>query len=426
MVKTSMTHPIQIIQGAQYGSEAKGAIAAQFCIDNNVDVAVRTGATNAGHTVLYHGKVVKMQQLPVGWVNPGTFLVLGAGAVVDMRILRDEIALVRSLTGENVLDRLYIDHRASIHDSVHQQRSAASDRHHLIGATGKGCSEAVMDKIKMRGMAKMLVSEQWDARDLPFEDTAKYLNRVWDEGAKIQLEGTQGTLLDLHLGPYPYVTHKQCGPAQWMMEAGLSPALPTDIVLVARTFPIRVAGNSGPLPREISWPELAREINQSLVAPMVAESAIMTFEEAVRAVTSSNWQGRVPQGSDGLDMHTWNERDRHHFRNAASEINAEALKMLAPETLAELANLFELTTVTKKLRRIGRLSIVDLRRSVMLNRPHRMVITFMNYAHPEYWGLTTVPRQSELDYVHDLEHSLGTVVSHFTRGPRGEHIIPVE
>ena len=46
-------------------------------------------------------------------------------------------------------------------------------------------------------------------------------------------------------------------------EIGLSPRDVSDIVLVIRTFPIRVGGPSGPLPNEISW-ERVRELSGAL------------------------------------------------------------------------------------------------------------------------------------------------------------------
>lgn len=429
-----MANPIQIIQGAQYGSEAKGAIAAHFCQRDNIDFAVRTGATNAGHTVVYKGVPVKMQQLPVGWVNPTTQLILGAGAVIDLEILRREIALVKTLTGVNPMSRLTVDYRASVHLPSAAEKSRQSDRHHLIGATGKGCSEAIMDKIRLRGMSDITMGalpERRMAPEFPLADTARLLNTSFDAGASIQLEGTQGTLLDLHLGPYPYVTHKQTGPAQWMMEAGLSPALPTDIVLVARTFPIRVAGNSGPLPNETSWPRLARRINARLAEfgqpSRVPEDAIASFEAAVRAVTLDRWSGRVPAVSDGLDQHMWMPSDRLHFRDALSEIHRDALSILSLDTLADLSNLFELTTVTKKLRRVAEMSMSDMRTSISLNRPHRMVLTFLNYLFPEAWGRTSVTdmSQEEWQFIRDFEDVYHTPLTHVTYGPGPEHVIAI-
>src|SRR5947207_3678785 len=113
--------PIAVVQGAQWGSESKGTVAAKLCIDRNMDFAVRTGSVNAGHTVIYKGITVKNQQLPTGWVNPHTQLVLGAGAYINSDILLKEIKEINNLMPDSdVLDRLWIDERAGSHTAEHE------------------------------------------------------------------------------------------------------------------------------------------------------------------------------------------------------------------------------------------------------------------------------------------------------------------
>lgn len=420
--------PIIIVQGGQYGSEAKGAITGYLCQQERVDIAVRTGAVNAGHTVVHNGQTLKMQQLPVGWVNPKTQLVIGAGALVHLGVLKSEVEQVSRLLGEDIRERLYIDYRAGVHDASHTDRSTASGRHHSIGATGKGSSEALIDKIRLRGSGYKTFGMIKSAEDYHVADTAQYLNHAWDQGQKILIEGTQGTLLDIHTGPYPYVTHKSTLPASWISECGLSPALPTDIVLVVRTYPIRVAGNSGFMPAEISWPILAREINDKRVAyglkAVCADWALCEFEDWVRVVAGSG-EFLVPTGSDGLDQHTWEKRA--DFQTSLSEIHAAALKALPVATVNELARLFELTTVTKKLRRVARLSLVDLRRAGQLCRPHRVAVTFMNYEFPQCWysdgWVPAALTQPELQYLGAIEAATRAPVTLVSYGPGPEHVV---
>lgn len=414
-----------IVQGAQWGSEAKGAIAALICERENVNIAVRTGATNAGHTVYFEGAPAKMQQLPTGWVNPETILVLGAGALIDPAILARECEEVSRLTGKDVRQRLLIDYRAGLHGSSCAERSAASGRHHAIGATGKGCSEALMDRIRGRGNGYQPFGYNVPS-GYTFADTATYLNNMYDGGAKILLEGTQGTLLDLYIGPYPYVTHKQTLPAQWMLECGLSPALPTDIVQVVRTYPIRVAGNSGPMPLEISWPILARIINNKRASvklpPIVHESHIEEFEEAVLTVSS---RFATPFDRTVNGQHTWGDEERVIYQKALSEMNAAAMASLPTSTVRELSRLFEFTTVTKKLRRVAELDIVELKHASLLNRPHRVAITFMNYLFPQWWyevppsipGFTPGLEA----YIQDVSRHCGAPVTLLGFGPESHH-----
>lgn len=310
--------PIIIVQGGQWGSEAKGLVAQKLTNVKKVDAAIRTGTVNAGHTIWYEGKQYKMQQLPVSWVRPECMLVLGPGAYIHPEILEREIGWINdAIPGQDVRDRLLIDFNCGLHTPEHTERARIDNRHAKIGATGKGCSQAVVDKILGRGNGGRLFADQYrmaPAWSHCFADTVRTINEWFDNGDQLLIEGTQGTMLDLHLGPYPYTTHKQTQAASWMAEAGLSCTLPTDLWLVMRTFPIRVAGNSGPLPNEITWAELAREVGR-------------------------------------------------------------------PEE--EIA---ERTTVTNKIRRIARWDWYQARESVMLNRPHHIALTFINYVFPKLWG----------------------------------------
>ena len=435
--------PIIIVQGAQYGSEAKGAITAFLTNARNCSIAIRTGTVNAGHTVYYKGQAYAMQQLPVSWVKPDCKLVIGPGAYIHPAILLREIQLIKTATGRDPRERIYIDYRCGLHLPSHTEKAQDADRHHKMGATGKGCSEAVVQKIRGRGSDAQLFIDwykmpapkelQLDWRELDnlmLCDTVKMVNDAYDSGERIIIEGTQGTLLDLHTGPYPYTTHKQTLTGNWLSEAGLSPSLNTEVVSVARTYPIRVAGNSGPLPKEISWAELAGDINSQLKAAgqpeMIKYEAIIEWQGAVaraaRELTGSQ------TGDVDADIEYWNQERREMARMYVSELHATAIKYLSPGAFKELSKLFELTTVTKKLRRVARLDMEQLKYSCMLNRPSSLVITFMNYEYPLCWGKTLADIDNDtlgriVQHIAHIEYSTGVKVSHFSTGPEESHII---
>lgn len=425
--------PIIIVQGGQYGSEAKGLITAKLGHSRNVDVAIRTGTVNAGHTVYYEGKAYAMQQLPVGWTNPDTKLVLGPGAYIHPEILKREIEWIREATNTTfnpaAKQMIYVDRKCGLHLPEHTSRSSKSGRHHSMGATGKGSSEAVIDKIYGRGesghsrlFADWLEKEGKDDefwQGFKVCDTVGWVNHWHDKGEQILIEGTQGTLLDLHLGPYPYTTHKQTQAASWMAEAGLSCALPCEIVLVMRTYPIRVAGNSGPLPQECSWGQLAGWINDKRarfhLPPIVDPVAVATFMSGVNFRT----------GTMGDPAH-WSDADRLTHAGLCSEVHREVLISLTNAQIVELKKLFEMTTVTKKLRRIAQWNWEDATRSVMLNRPSWIALTFMNYEFPEAWGITRpdwgklspATRDAIYGYIKVREDRLGVKVGCVGFGPQ--------
>lgn len=445
MAPTGMRKPIVIVQGGQWGSEAKGAVAAALCLNRNIDIAVRTGAINAGHTVVYNGVKFAMQQIPTGWINPNTKLVIGAGAYIHPATITREINLINeAMPGHDVRDRLFIDFRCGVHTEEAEAISKAANRHHSIGATGKGCSESIVAKIRGRNAGFQPFEKVNTDLRLRFTDTVQMLNDYIDNGAKLLIEGTQGTHLDLHIGPYPYTTSRMTSAANWVAEAGLSPALNYEVVLVCRTFPIRVTGNSGPMSSEIEWVDLARELNDKLNragrAPIVSAFALAEFESKLMfaACEAKYSYPKNNKGEPNVRPSSWSVTERNQHRAAASELHRDALLLCGGKTQAELSKLFEMSTVTKKLRRIARLDLSDLRYAVAINRPSWIALTFMDYLVPELSMMTAdaIIRESEHEGVvrtavtrahgiaESLSAQLGVSVNAVSTGPEYDHFFP--
>jgi adenylosuccinate synthase len=90
------------------------------------------------------------------------------------------------------------------------------------------------------------------------ERVAPLLHTGLADGADVIIEGTQGFSLSLYHGPgYPFVTSRDTTAAGFAAEVGLSPRDIDNIVMVIRTFPIRVGGPSGTLSRETTWDAIA-------------------------------------------------------------------------------------------------------------------------------------------------------------------------
>src|SRR6266705_1041312 len=75
------------------------------------------------------------------------------------------------------------------------------------------------------------------------------------------MEGTQVVGLSLyHSDHYPRATSRDTTASSFLSEVGVSPRMVTEIVVVFRTFPVRVAGEqAGPLKDEITWEQLQKE-----------------------------------------------------------------------------------------------------------------------------------------------------------------------
>ena len=123
------------------------------------------------------------------------------------------------------------------------------------------------------------------------ETVAPLLHHALDDGGDVIVEGTQGFALSLmHTDKdYPFVTSRDTTAAGFAMEVGLSPRLISNIVMVLRTFPIRVGGACGPVSVEMSWDEIARISG----APEVFPEFTSVARNACRRVARFNLESWV-------------------------------------------------------------------------------------------------------------------------------------
>ena len=92
-------------------------------------------------------------------------------------------------------------------------------------------------------------------------DTTLLMRQWLDTDARIVIEGTQGFGLSLYDGGFwPKATSRATTASAALAETGLSPMDVDKVVLVIRSYPIRVAGNSGPLPGETTWEAISDSI----------------------------------------------------------------------------------------------------------------------------------------------------------------------
>ncbi len=161
----------------------------------------------------------------------------------------------------------------------------------MIGSTGEGVGQARVSKIEREGKARLARDYDWPrsklgvGRAIEIGDVASLAADLMEAGGRIMLEGTQGSGLSLHHGTYPFVTSTDTNASGIAAEAGIAPSRVRCTQLVIRTFPIRVAGNSGPMGgEELDW--------QVLIAAGVVERPEQT--------TVTKKTRRVAKYSDGL------------------------------------------------------------------------------------------------------------------------------
>lgn len=246
---------LMVLVGGQYGSEGKGAIARHLAFDYNVHV--RVGSPNAGHTFYWDGAKHVMQSIPCGWINPNAKIVIGRGALLNMKQLMKELVHIMHWYPD-FLDRLIIDEDAGILDEkFHEQEGGVNgEMHRRIGSTGEGVGPARVARIN-RDPAQFRqfkdVAEEYGLERCLRFNTPRALAEAQDNGSNILIEGTQGSALSLLHSHWPYCTSIDTNAAGIISEVGIAPSRVTDVLLVCRTYPIRVAGNSGPMLGEIDW-----------------------------------------------------------------------------------------------------------------------------------------------------------------------------
>ena len=238
---------VDVIVGGQYGSEGKGQIAAYLASD--YDLLVRVGGPNAGHKVFERPVPYTHHQLPSGTRRTDRpRLLIGPGAVLNVGNLLKEI----SECGVDA-DRLKIDRAAMI--ITEEDIETESDLVKGIGSTGQGVGAATSRRIMQRNLRTKLAKDVPDL--IPFMcDSLEVLQDTFSANGRVCLEGTQGTGLSLYHGDYPYVTSRDTTVSGCLAEAGIPPGKVRRVVMVCRTYPIRVespdGGTSGPMSQEIS------------------------------------------------------------------------------------------------------------------------------------------------------------------------------
>ena len=245
--------PVTVVVGGQFGSEGKGKVAHWLACEQRAEYAIRVGGPNSGHTAVENGSPAVLRQLPTPVLTGNVVGVIPAGAYIDTNVLLREVEKVGLRK-----DQLLIDANAVVIDDSMRAEERAAGLIDQVASTGQGVGSA----LARRTMRKPSVTFAGNWPDLSCfvrTDLHQVLADALTRGERVLVEGTQGFGLSvLHGGFYPYATSRDTTAAGALSEAGLSPMDVDCVALTLRAFPIRVSGNSGPLPLETSWEEVSR------------------------------------------------------------------------------------------------------------------------------------------------------------------------
>jgi adenylosuccinate synthase len=274
--------------GAQWGDEGKGKIT--DLLSKSADMVVRyQGGVNAGHTVVVDDQTFKLHLIPSGILYPSTECIIGAGTVIDPKVLLQELSQLEAL---NISTKnLLISETAHVTMPYHRLIDQASEERrgtHKIGTTKRGIGPTYADKSERTGirivdlmdteslkkklrwtvnykndiLQKLYELPPLDPEEVIEEyqgyaeklrphvvDSSLRIYEAYRQRRNILFEGAQGTLLDLDHGTYPYVTSSNPVAGGACVGAGVGPTMIDRVIGVAKAYTTRVG--EGPFPTEL-------------------------------------------------------------------------------------------------------------------------------------------------------------------------------
>lgn len=267
------------IVGSQWGDEGKGKIIDYLA--KKADMVVRgQGGNNAGHTVVIGDKKYALHLIPSGVLNQGAVNIIGNGVVFDPEGFFQEI---EGLNKDGIdTSRIFVSDRAhivfpyhKILDGLYEAARGKDD----IGTTKKGIGPCYMDKIERSGLrtCDMLdekgfrekLSAQIDRKNeiivklfnekpmnkvelietyvgyakrlKPYiKDTGIMVYESLKKGEKVLFEGAQGSMLDVDLGTYPYVTSSHPISGGFTTGAGIGAGSIQEVIGITKAYTTRV------------------------------------------------------------------------------------------------------------------------------------------------------------------------------------------
>ena len=278
-----------VIMGTQWGDEGKGKVV-DLLTEQAAAVVRSQGGHNAGHTLVIDGNKTVLHLIPSGILRPGVQCFIGNGVVLDPNALLDEAAELEA-RGVPVRERLRISPACQLILPYHAKLDLARERARgsgKIGTTLRGIGPAYEDKAARRGLrlgdlyywqdfaAKLgevmeyqnfVLERYYGAEPVDYGETLErcaavaeelrplvadvvaLLHELREAGENILFEGAQGTLLDIDLGTYPFVTSSNTTAGSTAVGSGFGPVYLDYVLGITKAYATRVG--SGPFPTEL-------------------------------------------------------------------------------------------------------------------------------------------------------------------------------
>ena len=358
-----------VIIDGQFGSTGKGKIAAFLAKTYRPEIISTTNGPNAGHVAVVGGRSFLSKILPASAIQDeamGGKTLYIIGAGAIFSIDR----LLQEIKETGIpRSRVYVHERAMVVTKEHKELEQTMTKH--LASTMQGTAAAVVDKI-MRKEGVKLARDYPEIADMIYKgNMASELYDRLHTGAMILHEGSQGFSLGINHGhSYPTCTSRECSSTQMLADMGLPAKDMGSVIMVIRPYPIRV-GNVVEDGKQLGYSGDVYPDHHEISWPDVA--------------TAAGAPDEVMKG--------------------------------------------ELTTVTKRLRRVFTFSKTQLKQAVKVNGVTHIALNFANYIDWACYGkgggieaYNALPQKVK-DFVKMVEEETGVPVVLIGTGPDDAHLI---
>lgn len=359
-----MSGKLMTVFGGQFGSEGKGevtALLAKKC--RNTVAGVRIGGPNAGHTSYSHGVKIVVQSLPTPSAVMGCDAYIGPEGCFIPELLKKEVEDFFIRAGKHL--NLYIDSNATVVTPEHMTRE--SELKGKIGSTGEGVGAATADKVMRLPVTAISYADELKELFAPIKP------------------------LDLYIGHH--ITN-------------INDAFKNEKYWIGATavnyFTVIIEGTQG----------YGLGLHTGGYYPFCTSRECTPF--ALWSGTGIN--PNLAKSEVHMVIRTYPIRVGGNSGPLKNEITWERLERLTNGYVKTP----EITTVTKKIRRIGEMDNELIQRAVDQTSPDYLDLTFLDYKFPHVAGKSWSDIKYDTDvlkYIKRIEDLFGVPVGVISTGP---------
>lgn len=313
------------VLGGQWGSEGKGAAAASIAVQlaergEAFDLITTNAGAQAGHTSTHGGVTRVVFHLPTAALIQQDYRRDALRSAAPLMVYLNAGSIIDPVVLIRELETSNLDFERFF---IHPNAAIITDECREAEGRADSAQTKIASTRKGVGEAlsrKVLRSGMLAKDYLPLQRFIKRvdLNDYLQRGLSVLVEVPQGVGLSLDGPFYPHCTSRNCTVMQAMSDAGIHPSYYGSSMLVLRTFPIRVGNIEG-------------------------------FDPVQGKVT-----GLLGQSGGHYD----DQRET---------------------SWEELGQKAEITTVTKRVRRVFTFSVKQMAEAMALTRPDVVYLTFCDY-----------------------------------------------